>query len=89
MVCQCLHNTPAQRSSAEELLQQLEAVRPQIEVMFGRQQMKVEMARLKIAMMSAFKNKKAEVEEKDRQTENMQLDLRQMQVKVHVLYTPW
>ena len=65
----------------------MEAVRPQIEVMFGRQQMKVEMARLKIAMMSAFKNKKAEVEEKDRQTENIQLDLRQMQVKVHVLYT--
>ena len=64
-------------------------MRPQIEVMFGRQQMKVEMARLKIAMMSAFKNKKAEVEEKDRQTENMQLDLRQMQVNVHVLYTPW
>ena len=51
--------------------------------------MKVEMARLKIAMMSTFKNKEAEVEEKDMQIENLQLDLWQMQVRVHVLYTPW
>ena len=43
--------------------------------------MKVEMARLKVAMMSALKNKEAEVEEKDRQTENMQHNLRQMQVR--------
>ena len=89
LVCQCLHNTPGQRPSAEELLQQLEAARPQIEVMFGRQQVKVEMARLKLAMTSAFKTKEAEVEEKDRQIENLQNDLRQMQVRVHVVYTPW
>ena len=31
LVCQCLHNGPAQRPSAEELLQQLEAVRPLVE----------------------------------------------------------
>ena len=39
--------------------------------------------------MSALKNKEAEVEEKDRQIENMEHDLRQIQVKVRVVYTPW
>ena len=36
LVHQCLHNTPARRPSAEELLQQLEAVRAQIEGPYGQ-----------------------------------------------------
>ena len=38
LVCQCLHNTPAQRPSVEELLQQLEAARPQIDRTYAWQQ---------------------------------------------------
>ena len=41
LVCQCLHNSPAQRPSAEELLQQLEAVRPQVERVYGGQHDKI------------------------------------------------
>ena len=36
LVLQCLHNTSARRPSAEELLQQLEAVRTQIEGPYGQ-----------------------------------------------------
>ena len=36
LVHQCLRNTPARRPSAEELLQQLEAVRAQIEGPYGQ-----------------------------------------------------
>ena len=55
LVCQCLHNTPAQRPSAEELLEQLEATRSQIKGTHGSQQMKVEMAKLQEPMMSMFR----------------------------------
>ena len=76
LVCQCLHNIPAQRPFAEELLQQLHAVRPQIEDEYGRQQVKVEMARLQVAMMSLLRTRKT----KDNEIEHVQQDLRQVQV---------
>ena len=72
LVCQCLHNIPAQRPSAEELLQQLEAVRPQIKRTYGRQHVKVEMARLQVAMMSVL--------ETDEEIQHLQHDLQQVQV---------
>ena len=82
LVCQCLHNTPAQRPSAEELLQQLEAVRPQVGRAYGsRQQVKVEMARLQVAMMSVFSLRETEVGEKDGEIERLQHDLQQVQVR--------
>ena len=72
LVCQCLHNTPAQRPSAEELLQQLQAVRPQIKRAHGRQQVVVEMARLQVAMMGVL--------ETDNEIERLEHDLQQEQV---------
>ena len=66
LVCWCLHNVPAQRPSAEELLQQLEAVRPQ------RQHVKVELARLQVAMMSVL--------ETDNEIQRLRHDLQQVQV---------
>ena len=53
LVYQCLHNIPAQRPSAEELLQQIEAVRAQIEGPYGGQLKKVDV--VKVGMMKAFK----------------------------------
>ena len=79
LVCQCLHNTPAQRPSAEELLQQLEAVKPQVKGTHGRQQVKVEMAKLQVTMMSVLE---AEVGEKDGEIEHLRHDLQQLQVRV-------
>ena len=78
LVCQCLHNTPAQRPSAEELLQQLEAVRPQIRGTYGSQQMKVEMAKLQVAMMSLL--------ETGSEVEHLRHDLQQVQVKAFDTY---
>ena len=48
LVHQCLHNTPARRPSAEELLQQLEAVRAQIEGGPYGQLVSVNMEKLKM-----------------------------------------
>ena len=82
LVCQCLHNEPAQRPSAEELLQQLKATRLQIERVYGsRQQMKVEMARLQEAMMSVFSLRETEVGEKDGEIERLRHDLQDIQVR--------
>ena len=84
LVCQCLHNTPAQRPSAGELLQQLEAVRPQVKGRQGRQQVKMEMAKLQVTMMSLLE---AEVREKDGEIERLRHDLQQLQVRVTPIYT--
>ena len=73
LVCRCLHNTPAQRPSAEELLQQLEAVKPQIRETYGSQQVKVEMAKLQVAMMSLL--------ETGSEIQHLRYDLQQAQVK--------
>ena len=82
LVCQCLHNEPAQRPSAEELLQQLKAARPQIERAYGsRKQVKVEMAKLQEAMMSVLRMRETEVGEKDGEIEQLQHDLQQVQVR--------
>ena len=82
LVCQCLHNEPAQRPSAEELLQQLKATRLQIERAYGsRQQAKVEMARLQEAMMSVFSLRETEVGEKDGKIERLRHDLQDIQVR--------
>ena len=81
LVCQCLHNIPAQRPSAEELLQQLEAVRHQVERAYGSQQMKVEVAKLQVAMMSVFSLRETEVGEKDGEIERLRRDLQQVQVR--------
>ena len=50
LVHRCLHNTPARRPSAEELLEQLEAVRAQIEGQYGLivKIMKVDMKKVRI-----------------------------------------
>ena len=78
LVCRCLHNTPAQRPSAEELLQQLEAVKPQIRGTYGSQQVKVEMARLQVAMMSVL--------ESGSEIQHLRRDLQQAQVKAFYAY---
>ena len=70
LVCQCLHNNPAQRPSAEELLQRLGAVRPQIKGKFTK---------LQVAMMSVLEE---EVGEKDGEIERLRNDLQQVQVRV-------
>ena len=51
LVYQCLHNEPAERPSAEELLQQLEAVRPQ----GAHGSVRTEIAKLQVAMMSVLR----------------------------------
>ena len=53
LVHQCLHNTPTRRPSAEELLQQLEAMRVQIEGPYGSQLKKMDIA--KVGMMKALR----------------------------------
>ena len=84
LVCQCLHNEPAQRPSAEELLQQLKATRLQIERACGsRQQAKVEIARLQETMMSVFSLRETEVGEKDGEIEHLRHDLQQVQVRAY------
>ena len=61
LVSQCLHNIPAQRPSAEGVLQQLEAVRRQ--GAYGS--LKMEMTKLQVAMMSMLRTE-TEVGEKKR-----------------------
>ena len=73
LVCQCLHNNPAQRPSAEELLQRLGAVRPQIKGKFTK---------LQVAMMSVLET---EVGEKDGEIECLQHDLQQVQVRASLV----
>ena len=65
LVHQCLHNTPTRRPSAEELLQQLEAVRGQIEGPYGNQLKKMDIA--KVEMMKAL-----------REIENLQEQVQQL-----------
>ena len=83
LVCQCLHNEPAQRPSAEELLQQLKAARPQIERAYGsRKQVKVELAKLQEAMTSVLRMTETEVGEKDGEIEQLRHELQQVQVRM-------
>ena len=62
-------------------MQQLETVRPQIERAYGKQHVKVEMAKLQVAMMSVLRTRETEVGEKDNEIEHLQQELQQIQVK--------
>ena len=67
LVYRCLHNTPARRPSAEELLQQLEAVRAQIEGPYG-QVVKVDLERV-----SALREKDTEIRRLQRQMHQLEV----------------
>ena len=67
LVHQCLRNTPARRPSAEELLQQLEAVRAQIEGPYG-QIVKVDVEKVRA------------LREKDTEIRRLQQQLHQLEV---------
>ena len=71
LVHQCLCNTPARRPSAEELLQQLEAVRAQIERGPYGQLVSVNMEKLK--MVRALR-------EKEREIGHLQQQMQQLEV---------
>jgi len=74
LVHQCLLNNPAQRPSAEELLQQLNETRAraQIELPYGSYHFKVQSA-----MMNVIETKMGE---KDHEIEHLQRELHQLQV---------
>ena len=78
LICQCLHNIPAQRPSAEELLQQLEA---QMEEAYGKKLVRAEMARLQVAMMTMLKMEETDSKEKDNEIKHLQHELQRVQVK--------
>ena len=67
LVHQCLHNTPARRPSAEELLQQLEAVRTQIEGQYG-QLVKVDVEKVRL------------LREKDTEIRRLQQQMQRLEV---------
>ena len=69
LVHRCLHNTPAQRPSAEELLQQLEAVRAQIQGPYG-QIVKVDMEKVRA------------LREKDTEIRQLQQQMQQLEVGI-------
>ena len=78
LVCQCLHNIPAQRPSAEDLLEQLDA---QMKEAYGRKLVRAEMARLQVAMMAMFKTEETDTREKESEIKHLQHDLQQVQVR--------
>ena len=67
LVHQCLCNTPARRPSAEELLQQLEAVRAQIEGPYG-QLVKVDIEKVRL------------LREKDTEIRRLQQQMQRLEV---------
>ena len=73
LVHQCLHNNPTRRPSAEELLQQLEAVRAQIEGGPYGQLVSVNMEKLKMVRT---------VREKDTEIGQLQQQMQQLEVEV-------
>ena len=73
LVHQCLRNTPNQRPSAEELLQQLEAVRAQTEGPYGQSvRVIVDMEKVRV------------LREKDAEIERLRQQVRQLQVSVWI-----
>ena len=74
LVHQCLHNTPARRPSAEELLQQLEAVKDQIEGPYG-QIVKVDMEKVRL-----LREKVRALREKDTEIRRLQQQMHQLEV---------
>ena len=73
LVHQCLRNAPARRPSAEELLQQLEAVRAQIEGGPYGQLVKVDMEKLRMVRT---------LREKDTEIGQLQQQMQQLEVEV-------
>ena len=71
LVHQCLRNTPARRPSAEELLQQLEAVRVQIEGPYGQ-----------IVNVNLDMKKVRALREKDTEIRRLQQQMQQLEVCV-------
>ena len=69
LIHQCLHNIPNQRPSAEEVLQHLEAVRPQIEGPYG-QSMRVIVDMEKVRVL---RGKDAEIERLRQQVQQLQV----------------
>ena len=67
LVCQCLHNIPDQRPTADELLQQLEAAKAQVEGPYG-QIVKVDLERVRV------------LREKDTQIRRLQQQVQQLEV---------
>ena len=74
LVLRCLDNKPANRPSAEELLQQLKA---QIEEEYGRHQISVEIAKRQVAMMRVLRTKR----EEDDEIKHLRHDLQQAHVR--------
>ena len=80
LVHRCLHNTPARRPSAEELLQQLEAVRAQIEGQYGHI-VKVDMEKVRL-----IREKVRALGEKDTEIRRLHQQVQQLEVgSVYVL----
>ena len=75
LVHQCLHNTPARRPSAEELLQQLEAVRAQIEGGPYGQLVSVNMEKLK--MVRVLREKDTEIGQLQQQMQQLEVGMLQ------------
>ena len=74
LVHRCLHNTPAQRPSAEELLQQLEAVRAQIEGPYGQ------IVNVNLEKVKLLREKVKALEEKDTEIRRLQQQMHQLEV---------
>ena len=83
LICQCLHNIPAQRPSAEELLQLLEV---QMEEAYGKKLVKAEMARLQVAMMTMLKMEETDTRERDNEIKHLQHELQQVQVRTQFVF---
>ena len=73
LVHQCLHNTPARRPSAEELLQQLEAARAQIEGGPYGQLVKVDME--KVRMVRTLREKDTEIGQLQQQMQQLEVEV--------------
>jgi len=67
LVCQCLHNSPDQRPTADELLQQLQAAKAQVEGPYG-QIVKVDLEKVRV------------LREKDTQIRGLQQQVQQVEV---------
>ena len=70
LVHQCLHNTPARRPSAEELLEQLETVKAQIEGSYG-QIVKMDME--KVRALRALREKDTEIRQLQQQLHQLEV----------------
>ena len=75
LVHQCLQNNPIRRPSAEELLQQLEAVRAQIEGGPYGQLVKVHIDMEKLKMVRALREKDTEIGQLQQQMQQLEVEV--------------